>query len=194
MAIQHMHSPLTLRDMDLHKLQEMVKDRAAWHAASVGSQRVRHSLATEQQHQFHLLFNVFSSWALQKIVEESLLWWLYIIVAFFIPSSHSLTWHSFFLTGALHKQMFLWARSVFRSYSQEATANSEPFSIEKVFKLFFPVSLPLSAVNSIHHQVEQLLSLFGPDGAKCSAILSGLHQPNHHVSSAHFVLLLLSPI
>ena len=161
MAIQHMHSPLTLRDMNLRKLQEMVKDRAAWHAASVESQRVRHDLAIEQ-HQFHLLFNVFFSWALQKIVEESLLWWLYIVVAFFIPSSHSLTWHSFFLTGALHKQMFPWARSIFRSYSQEATTNSEPFSIEKVFKLFFPVNLPLSAVDSICHHVAQLLSLFGP--------------------------------
>ena len=36
-------------DMSLSKLQEMVKDREAWHAAVKGSQRVRNDLATEQQ-------------------------------------------------------------------------------------------------------------------------------------------------
>ena len=36
-------------DMDLSKLWEIVKDREGWLAAVVGSQRVRHSLATEQQ-------------------------------------------------------------------------------------------------------------------------------------------------
>ena len=36
-----------LKDMNLSKLQEMVKDREAWHAAVHGLQRVRHSLATE---------------------------------------------------------------------------------------------------------------------------------------------------
>ena len=35
-------------DMSLSKLQEM-KDREAWRAAVHGSQRVRHSLPTEQQ-------------------------------------------------------------------------------------------------------------------------------------------------
>ena len=29
-------------DMNISKLQEMVKDREAWHAQSTGSQRVRH--------------------------------------------------------------------------------------------------------------------------------------------------------
>ena len=33
----------------LIKLQEIVKDRKAWHAAVHGVQRVRHDLATEQQ-------------------------------------------------------------------------------------------------------------------------------------------------
>ena len=36
-------------DMSLSKLQEMVKDREAWHAAVQGSQRVGHDWATEQQ-------------------------------------------------------------------------------------------------------------------------------------------------
>ena len=41
---------------------------------SVGSQRVGHDLAIEQQqHKFHHHFNVFFSWALQKIIEKSLL-------------------------------------------------------------------------------------------------------------------------
>ena len=36
-------------DMNLSKLREIVKDRAAWHAAVHGLQRVRHDLRTEQQ-------------------------------------------------------------------------------------------------------------------------------------------------
>ena len=36
-------------DLNLSKLQEMVKDREAWHAAVMGSQRVGHNWATEQQ-------------------------------------------------------------------------------------------------------------------------------------------------
>ena len=34
-------------DMSLSKLQEMVKDKEAWRAMSVGLQRVSHNLATE---------------------------------------------------------------------------------------------------------------------------------------------------
>ena len=36
-------------DMNLGKLPEMVRDREAWLAAVPGSQRVGHSLVTEQQ-------------------------------------------------------------------------------------------------------------------------------------------------
>ena len=35
-------------DMDLSELWETVKDREAWHAASIGSHRARHDLVTEQ--------------------------------------------------------------------------------------------------------------------------------------------------
>ena len=35
-------------DMNLHKLQEIVKDREPGVLQSMGSQRVRHNLATEQ--------------------------------------------------------------------------------------------------------------------------------------------------
>ena len=38
-------------DVSLSKLQEIMKDREAWGAQSMGSQRVRHGLATEQQQQ-----------------------------------------------------------------------------------------------------------------------------------------------
>ena len=37
-------------DMNLSKLQEIVKDREAWHASLHGSQRVGHHLLTEQQY------------------------------------------------------------------------------------------------------------------------------------------------
>ena len=36
-------------DMSLSKLQEMVMDRETWHAASMGSQRVRHYCVTERE-------------------------------------------------------------------------------------------------------------------------------------------------
>ena len=39
-------------DMNLSKLQEMVKDREVWVLQSRGSQRVGQGLATEQQHLF----------------------------------------------------------------------------------------------------------------------------------------------
>ena len=42
-------------DMDLGKLQEMVRDREAWHAAAYEIQRVGHDLVTEQQQQKHSL-------------------------------------------------------------------------------------------------------------------------------------------
>ena len=38
-------------DMSLSKLQEILKDREAWHAAVHGLQRIRQDLATEQQQQ-----------------------------------------------------------------------------------------------------------------------------------------------
>jgi len=36
-------------DINLGRLWEIVEDREAWHAAALGFQRVRHSLATKQQ-------------------------------------------------------------------------------------------------------------------------------------------------
>ena len=36
------------KDINLNKFQEIVKDREAWCAAVMGSQRVGHNLATEQ--------------------------------------------------------------------------------------------------------------------------------------------------
>ena len=39
-----------LMDMSLSRLQEIVKDRKVWLAASTGSQNVQHDLATEQQY------------------------------------------------------------------------------------------------------------------------------------------------
>ena len=36
-------------DMSLNKLQEIVKDKEAWHGAVHGIKRVQHNLATEQK-------------------------------------------------------------------------------------------------------------------------------------------------
>ena len=41
-------------DMNLSQLQETVEDRGAWVLQSVGSQRVGHDLATEQQQRAEL--------------------------------------------------------------------------------------------------------------------------------------------
>ena len=42
-------------DMSLSKLQETVKDKEAWCAESMGSQKVGHDLVTEQQQSLLLL-------------------------------------------------------------------------------------------------------------------------------------------
>ena len=39
-------------NMNLSKLQEIVRDREAWLLQSIGSQKVRHDLVTKQQHIF----------------------------------------------------------------------------------------------------------------------------------------------
>ena len=45
-------------NMNLGKLQEMVRDREAWRAAVHGVARVRHDWATEQQqHTYHIFFS-----------------------------------------------------------------------------------------------------------------------------------------
>ena len=41
-------------DMNLGKLGEMVRDREAWRAQSMGLQRVRPEAATEQQNTFYI--------------------------------------------------------------------------------------------------------------------------------------------
>lgn len=46
---------------------------------------------------------------------------------------------------------------IFRSYSQEVTTNSEPFSIDEALRLFFPVSFTLSTVNFIGHHAARSL-------------------------------------
>ena len=47
-----------LMDMNLSKLQELVMDREAWHAASMELQRAGHNLATKQQHIFLIFLSV----------------------------------------------------------------------------------------------------------------------------------------
>ena len=52
-------------DVSLSKLWEIVEDRGDWCAKSMGSQRVRHNLVTEQQQQ--------SKWVLNQIQERDVL-------------------------------------------------------------------------------------------------------------------------
>ena len=47
-------------DMSLSRLQEIVKDREAWHATVHGVQRAGHNLATEQQQQQQCSCRLFS--------------------------------------------------------------------------------------------------------------------------------------
>ena len=49
--MRYLNGIIESMDMSLRKLQEMVKDREAWHAAIHMSQRVGHDLATEKQQQ-----------------------------------------------------------------------------------------------------------------------------------------------
>ena len=44
-----LESSMDSMDMTLSKLQEIVEDREAWRAESMGSQRGRHDLVIEQQ-------------------------------------------------------------------------------------------------------------------------------------------------
>ena len=50
-----------LNGLSLSKFWETVKDREAWSAAAIGSQRVRHDLANEQQHYVVIFFIVYQS-------------------------------------------------------------------------------------------------------------------------------------
>ena len=45
-----LHSIADSIDVNLSKLQEIVEDRGAWHAESMGN-RIRHDLVTERQQQ-----------------------------------------------------------------------------------------------------------------------------------------------
>ena len=58
-------------DMSLSKLQEIAKDREAWHVQFMGLQRVRHDLATEEQAQQQTLKET------PEIIKQTLsfLWW-----------------------------------------------------------------------------------------------------------------------
>ena len=44
-----------LNDMNLSKLWVIVKDKEAWYAASIGSQRAGHDLANGKQHQMFFI-------------------------------------------------------------------------------------------------------------------------------------------
>ena len=45
-------------DMSLGELRELVLDREAWHAASMGSQRVRHNHVTEHRQKASIHFDM----------------------------------------------------------------------------------------------------------------------------------------
>lgn len=77
------------------------------------------------------------------------------------------------------------ARMIFRSYSQEAATNAEPFRGEEAFNLFFPVKFPL-IYGEFHLPSCCPITEFGSAHLECSAMLLRLHQPNKLTSSAHF--------
>ena len=49
-------------DMSLSKLQELVIEREAWHAAVRGSQRVRHNWVTELSDELHIFCSLLKFW------------------------------------------------------------------------------------------------------------------------------------
>ena len=61
---------MELMDINLSKLQEIVKDREAWCTAVQGSQRVGHDLVTQQQQQCDYKKNR----AVVRIYTQSILW------------------------------------------------------------------------------------------------------------------------
>ena len=72
-------------DMNLSKLQEIVKDREAWRASAHGITRVRYDLATEQQQPWHnsssakLLTTLKMQWFLDYLWKHLEIFWLVII-------------------------------------------------------------------------------------------------------------------
>lgn len=71
----------------------------------------------------------------------------------------------------------------FRSYSQEAPTNSEPFSLDEAFNLFLPERFTLSpsAVDFIHNYVRHLPGFVHPtEGTSPSSLVLTNFLTSHH--------------
>lgn len=104
--------------------------------------------------------------------------------------------------GSAQSRCSHWTVMSFRSYSQEAPTNSEPFSLDEAFNLFPPESftLSLAVLDFSHHYVHQWLgfvhSIEGtfPSSLVLNKLITPWHQHIHPSTTQSCLIVLVKGI